>query len=520
MSTLGLRPAAPGAPVHPELRSRRIRDALVGAAAAAIALGGALATVVAVPKPNFALVLAIILGGLGMLALLTSSRHEVTLTLLTLYLGLLDGPVKLLTGSQGASGVRDVLILVICIGMAIRLSVSGRRVALPPLAGWAIAFAAVVVIEALNPKTGGFLKIVGGFRQLLEWVPFFFFGYMLLPTRKRFRQLFLLLGVIAFANGLVGVYQTSLSLGQLGAWGPGYNTRLSGSGGTAGRGFIAEGGSTRPRPPALGSDSGYGGVIGVVALPGLLALLAAGRTRHRWIVIVLCAGALAGIGSAASRTDLVAAGVAVISFAGLLLVGRLRMRGSLLVLLGVAALALGVVQALIAVSGEGVFARQKSVPKLLEGSGEARAKEKDLAQLPLQITRIPFGAGLGIVGAASGFGGHQTVHIEGGGLAGESTFNALVDETGVLGLVLWVGLTINVIALGLRRLRAVADTEIRTYVAAILAVFIAYTATAFTGPILTSSPTGAFMWFAAGVVAFWLARPGIRRAEVTAAAPA
>jgi len=45
------------------------------------------------------------------------------------------------------------------------------------------------------------LKTLGGYRQELEWVPFFFFGYLFVRSKRRLRKLFLLLGVIALANG-------------------------------------------------------------------------------------------------------------------------------------------------------------------------------------------------------------------------------------------------------------------------------------------------------------------------------
>ena len=61
--------------------------------------------------------------------------------------------------------------------MLMRLSPSAERMTLPPLSGWVFAFVAVVLVEALNPNTGGFLKSVGGYRQQLEFVPLFFFGY-------------------------------------------------------------------------------------------------------------------------------------------------------------------------------------------------------------------------------------------------------------------------------------------------------------------------------------------------------
>src|SRR5438874_1820015 len=256
--------------VHPALLSRRLRDLLVGTFAVLVTVAVALAIVAAVPEPDPLLVLAIVLGAVGLLALLLSARYEVTLTLLALYLGLLDGPVKLLTASQAASGVRNILTLAVVLGMVVRLTLSRERIRLPPLSGWVLAFVVVVLIEAVNPNTGGFLKIIGGFRQQLQWVPFFFFGYMILRSKQHFRKFFLLLGVLALVNGLVGAYQSRLSPHALGSWGAGYSARVEGNGGTSGRTYVAEGGQARPRPPALGSDSGFGGAMGVLALPGVL----------------------------------------------------------------------------------------------------------------------------------------------------------------------------------------------------------------------------------------------------------
>ena len=39
------------------------------------------------------------------------------------------------------------------------------------------------LVEAFNPSTHGILKILGGFRQQLEWIPFFFFGYVVMRSK-------------------------------------------------------------------------------------------------------------------------------------------------------------------------------------------------------------------------------------------------------------------------------------------------------------------------------------------------
>ena len=300
---------------YPSALGRRVRERLLLGAGVLGTLVLALAISIEMPRPSVAslvLVVGILAGVVAVLALMLSTRYAITLTLLTLYLGLLDGPVKLESASKLASGVRDVLILAIGLGMLMHRQLKRERVSMPPLSGWVLAFVAVVLVEALNPHTNGVLKVIGGYRQALEFVPLFFFGYLIMRSKQRFRQLFLLLGVIALANGVVGAYQARLSPGQLASWGPGYGERIKGNGrGVTGRTYAVEG-VVHPRPPALGSDSGFGGGVGTLALPGLLALLAAGRTRRRWLVLLCCMGAVLGIATSASRTSII---IAVVTLA-------------------------------------------------------------------------------------------------------------------------------------------------------------------------------------------------------------
>ena len=137
--------------------------------------------------------------------------------------------------------------------------------------------------------------------------------------------------------------------------------------------------------------------MGVLALPGLLALITTGRGRRRWIALLLCAGALVAIGTAASRTDVVVAAVAVIAYAGLSVIGGLGPARPLVVVIAAVALAAGVAWALIGVSGKGVLARQASVTRLVEGAGETNAKTGEFKQVPREIRGAPFGGGLGTV---------------------------------------------------------------------------------------------------------------------------
>ncbi len=157
---------------HPYVLNRRIRELVLVGAGSAIALALALAISLEVSKPNLLLVLGLIAGGLGIVALVSSDRYPVTLTLVVLYLGLLEGPVKLGSGAhEAASVIRDILIFAVVLGAMLRLLVKRESITLPPMSAWVLAYAALVLVEAFNPSTHGILKILGGFRQQLEWTP-------------------------------------------------------------------------------------------------------------------------------------------------------------------------------------------------------------------------------------------------------------------------------------------------------------------------------------------------------------
>ncbi len=522
---------------HPTVTSRRARERLLLCLTFLVPVVLALAISVQMPSPNVRSVLEVLvltLGAIGVVVLVLSTRYAVTLTLLALYLGLLDGPIKLESTSRLASGFRDVLIVAIGLGMIMRLGLKRERVTLPPLASWVLAFVAVVLVEALNPRTGGLLKAVGGYRQQLEFVPFFFFAYLIMRSKQRFRQLFLILGVIALANGVVGTVQSRLSPAQLARWGPGYNQRLSGNGG--GRTFKSEG-EAHPRPLALGSDSGFGGGVGVLAMPGLLALMMAGGGRRRWLVVLCALGALAGIATSASRTTVISCVVVLASYTALSLFVRLKLSRALVGLIVVAALAVTIGAVLVASVGGGIFKRQESLPSVVssqvpsvvgsqvgvssEGEEESEAggdaKTKHLSEIPGDIEHEPLGLGLGTAGSVAGFGGKVEKVIEEQKVSGGSAYNLLAVELGLPGLLLWLGLAINVFVLVATRLRRIVDPELRTYLVAVFASFIGVTVQGLAGPTLAVSPAGIYVWFVPGVIAYWLAGPG-RRAMAPAVA--
>ena len=503
--------------MHPVAFNRRMSDLGAVALAGVIPAVIGLAVTIALPHVSLFLVLAVVAALVGTVALMVCRRLEVSVMLLVLYLGLLDGPVKLLFGGHElTAGVRNVLTLAICLGVLMRMVVRRQPLRMPPMSAWVVAFVGVVVIEVFNPRTEGVLKVVGGFRQQLQFVPFFFFGYYLMRSKRRFRQLFLIVGVMALANGLVAAYQTELTPAQLASWGPGYHNLIyvPSEAKGSGRLYFSEG-EARVRPPGLGSDEGFGGGMGVVALGFCLALLATAR-RRRWIPALLCVGALVAIITGLNRAPVIGAGLVVLSFAGFAaLAGRrvTRVLGALLaiVVLGIPAGAL-VVTSL----RSGTFKRYEN---LQASSSTATYKEGAWSLIPHYLSVAPFGFGLGSVGAVSGLEGRNRDLLEGHGVSSETQFNLIVNELGGPGLLVWTALSLYMFAVITRGMRTVRDGDLAIMLAGTFAPFVALFFEGTAGAISNSAVWGPYFWFAIGVAAYWFAGPGRQLARSSTGLP-
>lgn len=512
MSAVPARLLGPRWETHPVVRSRRVTGWLLVAASAVVPALIALAITVEMPHPSYVLVIAVLLGVAAVGALLISTRYEVTVTIVALYLGMLDGPVKLSVagGHQTVSAARDVLIFSVVLGALLRLLTKRERITLPPLSVWVALFVATVLVEAFNPATHGIVKALGGFRQLLEWVPFFFFGYMLMRSKRRIRRFFLLVGVIALANAVVGTYQSRLTPTQLASWGPGYEQLALGSSVLGGRSFESEGVS-HVRPPALGSDAGFGGGVGMIALPATLALLAGGTLRRRWPAVILCLGAMVGIATAQGRLQAVGAVIALLIYAAFMLGMRSSRQRQhslrpLATMLGIAVLAIPAGALLVSTLGSSTFGRFNSF-----ATGEHDDnKLPGLEDLPGQVIKRPFGIGLGSTAAAAGFGGltKRSAIEEEHHAAASNQYNTLADEVGLLGVIAWLGYVVRLILLSLRSLRRVFDIELRGDLAAMFASFVGIVFVGVSGPTGESAALGPFFWFFGGTAAYWFLGPG------------
>lgn len=471
----------------------------LGAVCILAALGLAITTQFPDPTPLVGLA---VVGVLVALLWLTFSEHyEWSLVLLMLYLGLADGFLKLSTGSSSVTLIRDLLLYAIVVGALMRIAVRRESVHLPPLSGWVIAWVAVVLIQLANPGNGTLFHSLAAVRPQAAWVPLFFLAYAVMRTRTRIRRFLFLLLVIAAANGVVGLVQLNLSPQQLSSWGKGYEKAVTGEGGSAARSFVDESGELKVRPFGLGGDSGFGGLVGMLAAPAALALLA--LSRKGWLrlaVGLLTVGVVLAVATSQSRTAVIGAIVAVLAFAALTVTSRAGLR--MVLAIGVTGFLVYLTVGILSTGTENGTFRYSSINS--PGGAVSTAidyRTVTVAKVPTYAVDYPFGAGFGSSGPASTFEGRAEPT---GPLDAESEATALLIEVGIPGLVVMFGFMGTLLYLSATRIRKVPDRELRILLTAVAAPLFAIASMWWVGSSTTISPTAPYMWFVAGVLAFWL----------------
>lgn len=435
-----------------------------------------------------------------------TKRTNLALAFVLLYLGLLDGVVKLSTGSQNATLGRDVLLYAVAIGMAAR-SRGPRQ--MPALAGWVFAWIAAILVQLANPGNLSLFHAVASTRQDLEFVPLFFIGFVAVRTKTNLHAFFAIMLALASINGAVAVYQSTLTPAQLGAWGPGYANLLTGG---AARSFDTANGKANVRPPALGSDEGFGGVLSGTALPGGIVLLIAYR-RRKWLLALIVlglVGAAVGVLTSEARSAVVIAIVSLLALLAVVGVGRQAGR-ALIGLLVVSAMAFVGVEVTSSYS-QNAFARYSSIAPGNAASTIAGSRSSTFAATTAYLKEIPFGAGLGLVGPAArpGTSGSSATAVQApgsgatGGWNAESEFNYLIVESGIPGLLVLLGFQWTLFRTVVTRVRRERDPEVVLLMAGLAAPLFGYFAGWFVGVYTAETPGSAYLWFAAGVLSWWL----------------
>jgi hypothetical protein len=445
--------------------------------------------------------------GIAVVAFLTacawlflSERYALSLAVLTLYLGLVDGYLKLKTGSPYATLARDVLLYAACLGITTRAVIRRQEIRLPPYGGMIMAFLLLVGVQVANPGTGDVERGLAALRPHVEFVPLFFLAYLMVRTKRRLRGLLVLLVVIGAANGIVSYMQFDLTPEELAAWGPGYAERIEGTEELSGRTFHDAREREHVRPFGLAGDSGQGGFIGLLALPATIAL--ASLVRTRWRFAVLASGLLVALAIVTSqgRTVMIGAFAAVISYVLLTVVAR-RLLPTLAVVAALGVVVLAVTSFSVDAAESGAFDRVAEIApsQLLHSASEQRGSYVMLA--PTYARDYPLGAGLGSVGPAAGVGRDST------GLNPDTQFNFLLPELGVPGACVFLALFGALVCQAARRLRSIDDAELRVMLAALAAPLFAMLVMFFGSALTAGSPGAPYFWAIGGVLAYWLGSP-------------
>jgi hypothetical protein len=442
---------------------------------------------------------------MGVLALAAwmffNERYELSLAMLMLYIGLADGYLKLRTGSSQVTLVRDLLLYSIAAGVLIRAAVRRQPLDLPPLSGWVIAWVVVVAVQIFNPNAGTLSHSLASVRPHVEWVPLFFLGYFTIRSKARLRNFLLLLLVVAAANGIMGLIQFNLTPDQLAGWGPGYQRVIGGTGDVSARRFVDEEGTSRTRPFGLGGDMGFAGIVGMIAVPAALALLTLSRRRGvRPAAVLLSIGVVLAVATSQARVAVLGAVIALFAFAALTVTSRAGLRTVLAIGVTVA-VAYGSITVLASDSQQGSFDRYSSISNPGEALSTAfNYRRETFAKVPTYARDFPLGAGIGSAGPAASVGG-PPVHRP---LNAESEPTYLLIELGVPGLAVMLGLNLALFYLSITRIRRIPDRELRILLTGIAAPLFAVFSTWWVGVGTATVPGAPYLWFAAGVLAFWL----------------
>ena len=435
------------------------------------------------------------------------TRHtQLALALLMVYVGAIDGYVKLASGVASVTLLRDVLLFAIVAGLLVRAQARGTRLHAPPLTAWVAGFVVLVLVQIFNPNGGTLVHSLAGVRQHLEFVPLFFLTFAFVRTTRALRGFVVLLLVVAAANGIASWVQFNLKPTQLAAWGPGYADRVLGKGkfAASGRTFSDDAGTSHTRPFGLLGDAGSGGIMGALALGGVLALVSlAGRRRHLLLAVALAIGAIAAIVTSQGRGVIVCSVVVLLAYGLLTATSRGRVRGLLaLALVGIVAAI--VAQSIVGSAGSGALRYDGlSATNLVRSTASARPG--NTTAIVSAMTTYPFGSGLATSGPASGSSGGTDLTFT---LNSESQFAFMTLETGIAGMLVLVGFTVALFVLGVRRLRHEPDPEARALLAAVIAPIAGILALYYPSQVTATTPTGPYLWAIGGIVAYWLvARP-------------
>ncbi len=201
----------------------------------------------------------------------------------------------------------------------------------------------------------------------------------------------------------------------------------------------------------------------------------------------------------------VGAVIAAFAFAALTVTSRAGLRTVLAIAVAVA-VTYGTVGALTSDSSKGTFDRYQTISSPGEAVNTAvNYRSATLSKIPTYAAEYPLGAGFGEAGPAASVREGPNRHLD---AESEPTF--LLIELGLPGFLVMGGFFLALFLLSVTRIRRIVDRELRILLTGIAAPLLAIFATGYVGVNTTSTPTAPYLWFAAGIMAYWLLGEGSR----------
>jgi len=305
---------------------------------------------------------------------------RVALYVLVVYAEVVAGLVKILAGgSYVAAGVVDVAAVVVLAAAFVRF---GLPVLRTPLDKLMLLFVVLVPVMALlNPAAPGGLQLAGGMRTLILYLPFYFVGRALLPSRADEHRLAALLLGGAAALGLLSGLQYAMGP----TWSQDHHlaTRVVLDWGATAGGY---------RPSSIFPLPGVAGMFfaAMLVINAAVLLRPEGRSRGSYFVAALPIAL--GLVVSGQRAALLGCG-----FAMLVLVVLTRSR----LLLGIVLLAsAGMVAAAVVGAGSSPLSRVTG-GTAGNNTHSTQTRLKTWTQVAEQLPTFPFGHGPGYTGSSA-----------------------------------------------------------------------------------------------------------------------
>lgn len=404
------------------------------------------------------------IGGVSLLWFLTTERIQIAILLLILYMGLFEGVFKFTTDGllfYLVYAVRNVLTASLILNVFFKaynrkLEAAGFHFTWPPFTLLIGFYLLWVLINIFHPEGINLMNSIAGARPHIEFVPFYFLGFLICTKEpKWFVHLLITIVIIGVINSAVAIHQYKIGPENLVAvYGEGYAKLIStetieqqeeGTGRTSayrGRVYLDNENNAQLRPPGLGSDAGFPAMVAEIAVFSLLVLLFYYlKMRNFWLVGFLVAASLllfAGIVVSAARSylllTLVGVTIGALFYIREIFAGQ-KLKIVVLVIVGITILGGNyVIKSYVSDNAYDRFQNISTPEKLYNRLKDE--KFRNWAYTQRYLIESPLGRGLGKVGSATAFfATRDDVEVVTGN--GETEFNFFLSELGVVGLLLF-----------------------------------------------------------------------------------